>query len=882
MRRSFRIDSRNRSKEDVEREIALHLELRAREFEAAGMSPEAAREAALEAFGDRMEIQSEVTEIRERAVDRRRSQEWTEELKQDLRVGLRMLRRSPAFTLIAVLTLAVGIGANTAIFSVLRSVLLRPLPYANPEQLVQIWTDHRALGRAEPEWLAPPDFIDLRDGNKTFSAMAAYGGWGPDITSSGDPESLTGMTVSGNYFSLLGASPAAGRLLSMADDDAAATPVVVISHALWARRFGSDPSIIGRQVTLSGNPWTVVGVLTPDFRAPIQSITPEIFRATRRSPTATCGRGCITVRAIGRMKPGVSITEAQADLGVVLARLAREYPETNAKVGSWLVPLHEQLTGTSRPAIFTLTVAVGLVLLIGCVNLANLLLVRAATREREIGVRAALGAGRGRLVRQLLTESALLAVIGGIVGLLIGVAGSRALATLVPEEVRRVQEIGIDSQVLIFAAVITILSAALFGVFPAMQSVRGAIGKSVRGGREGAGRSAVTARGALVVTQLAMAVMLLVGAGLLLRSFMLMQKVDMGYRTAGVGITGITFPGARYPDVPAIHAGRENLLSRLRANRAIKTVELTDLPVLSGGGDQDIAPIPIGEPANPNLPPSLWIRSVSPGYLKAMQMRLVAGRHFTADDRAETGLIGILNEYAAERYFPGKNPVGREMARGQAPDAPRMTIVGVVANGRHDGPNQPYKPEIFVPIAQRPTRGVFVVVEPSRDMAAASRAFAQSLKEVDPLIPASSLTPIEENVGTSIALPRLYATLVAIFAATALLLAALGVYGVMAYAVTQRQREIGVRMALGAEPRGIRRMILKQGGAMAAVGLLIGVALSLMLGQLLSKVLFGVTPFDLPTLIAVPTVLGAATVTASWLPARRAMRLDPVSVIRQD
>jgi predicted permease len=885
MKRSFRIDAGNRSQEDVEREIALHLELRAREFEAAGMSPEAAREAALEAFGDRMEIQSEVTEIRERAVDRRRTQEWTEELKQDLRVGLRMLRRSPAFTLIAVLTLAVGIGANTAIFSVLRSVLLRPLPYANPEQLVQIWTDHRALGRAEPEWLAPPDFIDLRDGNKTFSAMASYGGWGPDITSAGDPESLTGMTVSGNYFSMLGASPAAGRLFSMADDDAAAPPVVVISHSLWARRFGSDPSVIGRQVTLSGNPWTVVGVLKPDFRAPVQSITPEIFRPTRRSPTATCGRGCITVRAIGRMKPGVSVAEAQADLGVVLARLAREYPETNAKIGSWLVPLHEQLTGTSRPAILTLTVAVGLVLLIGCVNLANLLLVRAATREREIGVRAALGAGRGRLVRQLLTESALLAVIaviGGIVGLLIGIAGSRALSTLVPEEVRRVQEIGIDAQVLMFAAVITILSAALFGVFPAMQSVRSAVGKSVRGGREGAGRAAVTARGALVVTQLAMAVMLLVGAGLLLRSFMLMQKVDMGYRTAGIGITGVTFPGARYANVPAIQAGMENLVTRLRANPTIKTVELTDLPVLSGGGDQDIAPIPVGEPANPNLPPSLWIRSVTPGYLKAMQMRLVAGRQFTADDRVETGLVGILNEYAAERYFPGKNPIGRVLARGQAPDAPRITIVGVVANGRHDGPNQPYKPQIFVPIAQRPSRGVFVVVEPARDMVAASRAFAQSLKEVDPLIPASSLTPIEENVGSSIALPRLYATLVAIFAATALLLAALGVYGVMAYAVTQRQREIGVRMALGAEPRGIRRMILKQGGAMAAVGLLIGVALSLMLGQLLSKVLFGVTPFDLPTLIAVPTVLGAATVAASWLPARRAMRLDPVSVIRQD
>jgi predicted permease len=882
LRRSFRIDSRHKSREDVEREIALHLELRAREFEATGMTPEAAREAALEAFGDRMEIQSEVTEIRERAIDRRRSQEWTEELKQDLRVGLRMLRRSPAFTIIAVLTLAVGIGANTAIFSVLRSVLLRPLPYANPEQLVQIWTDHRAIGRAEPEWLAPPDFFDLRDGNRTFSSMAAYSGWGPDITGSGDPESLNGMMVSGNYFSMLGTSPAIGRVFSMSDDDAAAAPVVVISHALWVRRFGSDPTLIGRQVTLSGNPWTVVGVLPADFRAPFQAFTPDIFRALRRPSNAGCGRGCITWQAIGRMKPGVSVQAAQADLAVIHARLAREFPETNAKIGSWLIPLHEQLTGSSRPAILTLTVAVGLVLLIGCVNLANLLLVRGATRAREIGVRAAIGAGRGRLVRQLLTESALLAVIGGIVGLFLGVAGSRLLATLVPEEVRRVQDIGVDTTVLLFTIAITFASAALLGIFPALQAVRSAMSHAIRGGRGGASRTAMNTRGALVVTQLAMAVMLLVGAGLLLRSFVMMQKVDMGFRTQGVAITGVTFPGKRYPDAASLTVVMDNLLGRLRANPSIQSVELTDLPVLAGGGDQDISPVPIGEPDNPNLPPSLWIRSVTPGYLKEMHMRLMAGRQLMADDRQGTDLVGILNEYAAERIFPGKSAIGRLVARGNSANASRITIVGVVANGRHDGPNQPYKPEIFVPLAQRPSRALTVVVEPSRDLAGATRAFAQSLREVDPLVPVTAMTPIEESIGTSVALPRLYATLVGIFAATALLLAGLGVYGVMAYAVTQRQREIGVRMALGAEPRGIRRMILKQGGVMAAVGLLIGVALSLMLGQLLSKLLFGVTPFDLPTLVAVPAVLGVATVIASWLPARRAMRLDPVAVIRQD
>jgi putative ABC transport system permease protein len=882
MRRTFRVDTAS-SKQDVEREIALHLELRAKEFEAEGMSPEAARAAAREAFGNQLEIESEVQELNDLNFKRRRSREWIDELRQDLRVGFRMLRRSPAFAIVAVLTLAVGIGANTAIFSVLRSVLLRPLPYSQPEQLVQIWTDHRALGRAEPEWLSPADYIDVRDGNQTFSGMAAYYGWGPDITGSGDPESLRGMMVSGNYFSLLGTSAAAvGRLFSPADDDAGAAPVVVLSHAFWARRFGSDRSVIGNVITLSGNPWTVVGVLPSDFRAPISSFTPDAFRTIRRPSNSPCGRGCINLRAIGRLKPGVSLASAQADLALIYARLAKEFPQTNAKVGAWLIPLHEQLTGTSRPAILTLTVAVGLVLLIGCVNLANLLLVRAATRDREIGVRAALGAGRGRLVRQLLTESALLALIGGVIGLGLGIAGSRLLATLVPDDVRRVQKIGIDATVLLFTVAITFLSAALFGIFPALQAVRTAMTNSVRGGREGASRSAVTTRGALVVTQLAMAVVLLVGAGLLLRSFLMMQKVDLGYRANGVAITGIAFPGARYPNAPAALAAIDNLLASLRAQPTIRSAEATDLPVLAGGGDQDISAVPIGEPANPQLPPSLWIRSITPGYLRQMHMRLVAGREFTPDDRTGAPNVGIINQYAAERYFPGKDPIGHMLSRGNAPNVPPITIVGVVASGRHDGPNQPYKPEIFVPLAQRPARGVSIVIEPARDIASGARTCAQSESEVDPLIPVSTLAPIETSIGSAVALPRLFATLVGNFATAALLLSALGVYGVMAYAVSQRQREIGVRMALGAEPGSIRRMILGQGGKFAVLGLSVGVAMSMMLGQLLSKLLFGVTPFDVPTLLAVPAVLGVATLAASWLPARRAMRLDPVAVIRQD
>jgi len=879
MKRTVRVNAG--SKADVDEEMALHIELRAKEFEDAGMSPERARAAALAAFGDQAAFAAEVHDIHDDTVRRRRWREWRTELAQDLRVGARMLRRSPGFTIVAVLTLAIGIGANTAIFSVLRSVLMRPLPYPHAEQLVQVWTDHRALGRAEPEWLTPPDYIDIRDGNHTFASMAQYQGWGPDMTERGEPESLNGLLVSGNYFSTLGVTtPAAGRLLAPSDDDAGAEPVVVLSHAFWARRFGSDRSIVGQSINLNGTPWQVVGVLPQDFRAPFPAATPDVFRAMRRPANSGCKRGCIVIRAIGRLKPGVSLAAAQTDLAVIFGRLAKEYPETNDKVGAWLIPLHEQITGNTRPALVTLAVAVGLVLLIGCVNLANLLLVRAATREREIGVRSALGAGRGRILRQLVTENALLALIGGSLGLALGVVGSRLLSPLVPETVRRVQEIRVDGGVLLFALVATLLSAALFGLLPALSAVRSGMASSARGRGEHGKRAAVT-RNALVVAQLSIAVMLLVGAGLLMRSFLQLQRVDLGYRTQGVSFTNIAFPRARYADPKKTLATTYDFLSRLRANPAIRAAEITDLPVLSGG-DQDIGAIPIGEPENPALPPSLWYRSITPGYLATMHMRLVAGRAFTQDDRSGGTQVGILNQEAADKYFPGKDPIGRVLAAGRDPNAPRITVVGVVASERHDGPNQPYKSEIFLPLDQFPSNGMTVVIEPAGSIALAAKAFAQALHEVDPLVPVSAFTPIDQTVGAAVALPRLYATVVGWFAGAALLLAALGVYGVMAYVVTQRKREIGVRMALGAAPRGIRGMILGQSGRLAIIRLLIGIATSLALGQLLSKLLFGVAPTDVPTLIAVSLTLALVTLVASWIPARRAMRLDPVSAIRME
>jgi len=886
MKRVFRVPSSDRSaRRDVEREIELHLDLRAREFEVAGMAPEEARRAALEAFGDRTAVETEVSGIHQSALHERRRREWLSEARQDLVVGARKLRRSPGFTLVALLTLIIGIGGNTAIFGVLRSVLLRPLPYAHSERLVQLWTDHRARGRAEPEWLAPPDFLDWRAQNTTFSSMAAYDGWGPDLTGGGDPEALRGLTVSGNYFDMLELRPELGRLFTLSDDDAGAERVVVLSHAFWERRFGGQPSVLGRQLSLSGVPWTVVGVLPPDARLPVQGNQPDIVAPMRRPADSRCGRGCVTWHGIGRLEPGVSVAAAQADLDRISAQIARQFPETNSRVGAWLIPLHKQITGATKPALFALSAAAAFVLLIGCVNLANLLLVRGASRNREIGVRAALGAGRGRVVRQLLTENALLAAAGGGLGLVAGIAGTRVLAVLIPESVRQVQAIRVDGEVLGFAAAITVLSSVFFGLVPALHSARTSLMDTLRTTAVQSGRHANALRRLLVVTQLSLAVVLLVGAGLLLRSFLVMQAVDLGYRDHGVYFAGVAFPRARYPNGARLIAAEKELLARLRANPAVRAAEATDLPPLGGGGDQDISVTPVGSPPAPGQPPSIWLRRVTPGYVKLMGIRLVAGRMLSETERDSNNLIGLVNDEAARRYWPGvptTSVVGRQLATGDGPKNPRITIVGVLGSIRSDGPNQPYKPELYLSLAQTSAAGLALVLEPAHDVASLAAAVRQSLHDVDPLIPASTLDPIQTRVGETLELPRLYASMVGVFAATAVLLATLGVYGVMAYSVAQRQREIGVRLALGAAPSGVARMILGDGSRLAAIGLGVGLICALLVGQAIGKLLFGVSPYDTPTFVAVPLVLGTATLVASWLPARRAMRVDPLVAIREE
>ena len=503
---------------DVKREMDFHVEERRRELIAEGMTPASARAAAAAALGDREAVEAEVRMLRGETVQARQRRGRWDDLRQDLRVAVRGLRRTPAFTIVALLTLGLGIGANSAVFSVLDSVLLRPLPYPGADRLVQLWTDHRARsGRSSPEWLTPPDFADWHDQNKTFASMASYQNWGPTLTSSGEPEALGGLAVSGDFFRVLGVPAALGRTITSADDDPGVEPVVVLGYSLWRGRFGGDSAIINRQIELNGQSWRVVGVMPPNFRAPVPGSV-QVLRPVRRPANGGCGRGCIVLRAIGRLRPGVTLDQAQADIGGIARREAESYPATNQGVGAWLFGLHEQIAGPTTRPLLALTGAVALVLLIACVNVANLLLLRGAARGRELSVRAALGAGRGRLMRQLLTEGALLAGAGGTLGLGVAALGGHWLAAAVPPMVRDIQTIGINGTVVVYTIVISVVSGVLFGLLPALKSTDSNLMGLLRSGVREVGSRRNWSQHTLVAGQLAIAVMLLVGAGLLIRS----------------------------------------------------------------------------------------------------------------------------------------------------------------------------------------------------------------------------------------------------------------------------------------------------------------------------------------------------------------------------
>jgi putative ABC transport system permease protein len=800
-------------------------------------------------------------------------------LWQDLRYGLRALINMPMFTLIAALTLALGIGANTAIFSVVNSVLLRPLPYPNAGRLMTVWEDHRARGGPEREWTSPTGFEDWRDQAKSFDHVVALQGWGPTLTGQGDSEQLVGALVSHDALAALGVAPAQGRAFLPDEDQRGADGVVIVSHRLWVRRFGADPSLVGKKIPLDGVNRLVIGVMPAGFKFPIIT-NADVLRPIQTALNPGCQRGCYTLRVMARLRPGATEEQARAELNTIAARIEQQFSDTNTKVGATLVPLHGFLVGPVKTQMLALLAAVGFVLLIACANVANLLLARSATREKEVAIRASLGAGRWRIARQLFSESLLLAVIGGAVGLLLAYWLVDLLVGFSPQGTPRLDEIGVDGRALGYAMAVTILTGLLFGTAPVWQLFKADLNQSLRDGGKGlqVARGGRRALSALVVAETALALMLLVGAGLLIRSFIRLQRVDPGFNPRNVLTAVVTLPPAVYPvgQVRGFYGqliDRVNTLPGVQSAAAVSTLPLT-------GDATDAGFVIEGRPVPPpDQRPVAWVSSVTPDYFRTIGMRLVAGREFTERDNENAPNVVIISEATARRHFPNEDPIGKRIGNGR-PDGWRE-IVGVTADVKHFGLNQDARVSMFVPHRLRPMRQMTIVARAAADPMSLAAPLRGAVAAMDKNLAVSNISPMEEITARSIGQERFTLLLLGVFSALALSLALAGIYGVMSYAVAQRTHEIGVRVALGAQTRDVLRLVVTHGMALVLAGVGIGLASALALTRFIRGLLFGVSATDPMTFVGVAALLALVALIACYVPARRASRVDPMVALRR-
>ena len=804
-----------------------------------------------------------------------------ERLFQDLRYGFRMLYKNPGFTVVALLALALGIGANTAIFSVVNSVLLRPLSYSDPARLVMIWENHQQRGGPEREWASPADFRDYQEQTNSFEHITAFLGWGPTLTGQGEPEDLLGAAVSHDTFAMLGIQPTLGRTFSEEEDRPGAEKVVVLSNQLWNRRFASDPTIIGKNIALSDENYTVIGVMPRGFTFPVLT-NAELFRAIK--PTIAglqgCDRGCVILRLIARLKSNVPIEAARAEMNAIAVQTAERYPESNKGVGTTLVPLQEQLVGDVRPAMLVLLGAVGLVLLIACANVANLLLARAATREKEVAIRAALGASRTRLIRQHLTESLTLAFIGGTLGLILAFWLVHLLVSFAPKGTPRIGEISIDPIVLAFTCGIALFTGIAFGLAPALLSSKANLGNALKeGGRD----SAVTSRGArirsaLVVFEVALALMLLIGAGLLIKSFVNLQHIDPGFNPRSALRVDVSLPRTRYParNQPAVFY--KQLIERIAALPGVQSVGgISRLP-LSGGGTDSEFEIDGRPPSEPGHQMVAWYSSVTPDYFRTLGIRLIKGREPAESDTADSPKVVFISEMMARRYFSDEDPVGKRLVFG----SDKREIVGIVSDVSHFGLTQDARPAMYFPHAQSPARGMSLVVRTASNPLALTASIRNQVSSLDQNLATSNVMTLEELVGSSLAEPRFTLLLLGSFAGVALVLSAIGVYGVVSYSVSQRSHEIGVRMALGAQVSDVLRLVIAQGMTLVLGGVGVGLVAAFALSRVMSKLLYGVSPTDVTTFAATSLILTGVALGACFVPGRRATRVDPMESLRYE
>jgi putative ABC transport system permease protein len=804
-----------------------------------------------------------------------------EHLRQDLLYSLRRLVKAPAFTIVAVVTLALGIGANSAIFSVVNGVLLKPLPYPESERLVGVF--HTSEGRRAV--MSGPNFTDVAKNATTLESAAAVNTGRAILTGEGEPTRLAIADVSAALFSVLRVRPEIGRTFAANENTPGSTNVVILSHALWQQRFGGDPNVVGRRIMLDGEPKEVIGVMPAGFSYPSerQAWLPLEYDEN----FVTKQRGAWYLSVVARLKPGVDAQQSAAEIETIGRNLARQYPDANAEIGMTSYPLLDEMVGGIRRAVYVLLGAVGFVLLIACTNVANLLLARASAREAEMAVRTALGAKRSRLVRQLLTESVMLSLVGAGVGLLLAVWGVDLLTRLKPEGIPRLDNVGVDGTVILFTFATAVVTGVLFGLVPAFSVTRGVSNALKEGGRGAvAARAGNRARGVLVVVELALAVMLLAGAGLLLRSFMKLQAVDPGFRVGQALTFDLTLPDARYKEDARRTAFFDQLLPRLRALPGVRSASsvlglpLSGLDLIISFEVQGRPPVP------PAQEPAMQVRVASPGYFEAIGIPLKRGRVFTDDDKAGSPRVVLITESAARQYFPNEDPIGKTITLGwrRGPGTPRAggEVIGILGDIKDAGLDEPNPPQIYLPYRQWPIGSMSVLLETSVPPLSLADAVRTEVYSVDGNLPVSNVSTVGAIVAKSISQQRFYMVLLTIFAGVALALAAIGIFGVLSYAVSQRTREIGIRMALGAQGGTVIRLIVRQAMILVACGVAAGLALGLVLSQTMAKMLFAIAPTDPATYAGVAVTLAAVALLASYLPARRATRVDPVVALRAE
>jgi predicted permease len=812
---------------------------------------------------------------------------------QDIRYGARMLLKSPSFTVIAVLTLALGIGANTAIFSVVNFVLLRPLAYTNPEQLVMIWEGNLK----EKEKKSPTsfgNFIDFRDAAKSVD-IGAFKDSNLNLTGGEQPERVAGLLVSANLFSLLRVNPTRGRVFAPEEDKPGAGRVLILSYGLWQRSFGGNPNLVNQTVQLNGQSYTVVGIMPPDFKFPpafsttVAGTEEPIANADLWVPLTTDDvplvRDIRNLKMIGRLKPGVSAPQAQAEINGIASRLDKDFPDVNGGLASHVIPLSEQVTGDIRLALLVLLSAVGLVLLIACANVANLLLAKATSRQKEIAIRTALGANRLRLLRQLLTESLLLGLLGGLLGLLFAIVGAKSLIAFLTVNIPRLKDFGFDSRVLLFTLLISLVTSLVFGLAPAVDASKPNLNEALKeGGRgSGGGSSRSRLRSFLVIAEVALAVILVTASGLMFRSFMRLQSVNPGFDPKNLITLEVELPDAGYHADQQQRLFQQQLLQRVVSIPGVQHAGTVDNLPFSGNSFNTSFMIegrPI--PAITERPRAFY-RVISPDYFQAMGIPLRRGNQFTDRDTADVPGMAIINEAAARKYWPGEDPLGKRIKRGRPESKnPWITIVGIVGSGSQLSLRENAQPEIYVPYLQNTSRMFTLVARTTSDPRAVTGTVRKEVWATDKNLPVSNMKLMEELISNSVAQPRFYVLLLTVFAALALILAAVGVYGVMSYSVTLRTRDIGIRMALGARPGDIFKHIVGQALVLALIGLGVGIVLAIASTRVMTSLLFGTSPADPLTLAATALVLLAVALLASYIPARRATKVDPMVALRYE